>query len=452
MLRADESSGEQVVLETWQTEVPVVDVARADGDLDELLQEYARRPFDLASDVMLRTTLFRLGPDDHVVLFQTHHVAFDAWAVEIFYRELAEAYRSFVAGGRPQLRPLQFQYRDFALWQRRELTGERLERESTFWRGYLAGAPTFLALPADRPRPDAETLEAGRLTIELPQALADELRAVCAAEGVTPYMLLLAVFATLLYRETGQDDLLFGGPSANRARAEFDGVIGFFANTVVTRVRLSGNPTFRELLARVRQTVLEALEHQELPFERVVELIRPARQSGVNPLFQVNFRTRIGEAPTLDLAGTTAKPIPSSAGLARFDLAFEADVREDGIGGEFLYATALFDRTRVERQAAAFQRLLQEALADPSRQILSFALPDESAADPTGARIHGFRRRSLERRVLDRRYRIEKPASTGITAPVMWAAASDASHTIVPETSAALTSEPSGWWGSERTS
>jgi non-ribosomal peptide synthetase component F len=209
-------------------------------------------------------------------------------------------------------------------------------------------------------------------------------------------MLLLAAFATLLYRETGQDDLLFGGPSANRARAEFDGVIGFFANTVVTRVRLGGNPTFHELLGRVRQTVLEALEHQGLPFERVVALIRPPRQPGVNPLFQVNFRTRVGAVPTLDLAGTTAEPIPSGAGLARFDLAFEADVREDGISGEFLYATALFDRSRVERLAAAFQRLLQEALADPSRQILSFELPAETAADQAGARIHGFRRRSVE--------------------------------------------------------
>ena len=359
---------------------------------DRLLREYARRPFDLSRDLLLRTTLFRLAPDDHVVLFQTHHVAFDAWAVEIFFRELGRRYEALLEGGEPQLPPLPLQYRDFARWQRDVLTG----RPARVGDRLLASLPRRGADVSPAP---GRSPSAGRRALRgraphdraASRRVADDLRALCAAEGVTPYMLLLAAFATLLYRETGQDDLLVGGPAANRGRAEFDGLIGFFANTIVTRVQLGGNPTFRELLARVRRTVLEALEHQELPFERVVELVRPPRRTGVNPLFQVNFRTRVGPPPTLELAGTTAVPLPIEVGLARFDLAFEAHVRDDGIGGEFLYATALFDRARVERLAAAFEPMLEAALADPSRRLLGFELPAEPVAVQSGPQIRGFR-------------------------------------------------------------
>jgi non-ribosomal peptide synthetase component F len=227
--------------------------------------------------------------------------------------------------------------------------------------------------------------------VELGAATAERLRQACADEGVTPYMVLLAAFATLLYRETGQDDILFGGPSSNRTRPEDEGVIGFFANTLVTRVQLAGNPTFRELLDRVRQSVLEAIEHEELPLDRVVEAIAPPRLAGVNPLFQVNFRTRVGTLPTLELAGATTAPVELELGLARFDLAFEAHVRDDGISGEFLYATALFDRARIERLAAAFESLLDAALADPARRLLAFDLPEEPSAAQSRPRIQGFR-------------------------------------------------------------
>jgi hypothetical protein len=327
------------------------------------------------------------------VLFQTHHVVFDAWAVEIFLRELAEAYAALRAGSPPALPPLPLQYRDFATWQRDTLAGARLEQEEAFWRRYLAGAPTFLPLAPGRTRPEDDTVESGRLEFELPREVADDVRSLCAAADVTPYMLLLSVFATLLYRETGQDDILVGGPSANRARPEFDGIVGFFANTIVTRVELAANPTFRDLLARVRRSVLEALDHQELPLERVVDAVRPPRRPGVNPLFQVNFRTRIGASPTLELAGTTSEPIRIDLGLARFDLALEVQVRNDGIGAELLYATALFDAERVERLAAAFEALLRDALRDPQRRLLAFELPDDGPAAQAAGGIRGFRSR-----------------------------------------------------------
>jgi hypothetical protein len=385
VMRADETSDEQVVLDDWTVEVPVVDAAE-DG-LQGLLREHLHRPFDLRRDLILRATLFRLAPDDHVVLFQTHHIAFDAWAVEIFFRELNQLY----ADPEVALPELPSTYRNFAAWQRETLAGEHLEAENAFWHRYLAGAPTFLPLAPDRARPDADFLEAGRLLVELGAATAERLRQACADEGVTPYMVLLAAFATLLYRETGQDDILFGGPSSNRTRPEDEGVIGFFANTLVTRVQLAGNPTFRELLDRVRQSVLEAIEHEELPLDRVVEAIAPPRLAGVNPLFQVNFRTRVGTLPTLELAGATTAPVELELGLARFDLAFEAHVRDDGISGEFLYATALFDRARIERLAAAFESLLDAALADPARRLLAFDLPEEPSAAQSRPRIQGFR-------------------------------------------------------------
>ena len=397
VLRMDDDGDEQVVLSEWQFAIPIVDVAADQSDLDELVLEHSRRPFDLRRDLMLRAALLRVSPEEHVLVFQTHHVAFDAWAVEIFYRELAVAYRAELRGEPPAFAPLTRQYGDFARLQHQVLSGDRLEQESVFWRRYLGGAPTFLALPTDRPRPDVETFESGRYAIELPKERADELRAVCAAEGVTPYMFLMGAFSTFLYRETGADDILFGGPSANRGRVEFEGTIGFIANTVVTRVQLGGNPTFRELLGRVRGSVLEALDHEELPFERVVDIVRPTRRPGVNPLFQVNFRTRVGPIPTLELEGTTAEPFSAGAGLARFDLAFEAHVHEDGIDAEFLYATALFDRVRIERQASAFELVLAAALGDPSRRLLEFELPAGSAA-PAGPRIQlgrGRRERAI---------------------------------------------------------
>jgi amino acid adenylation domain-containing protein/FkbM family methyltransferase len=392
VLRVEDEEAEQLVLTKWQVEIPVIDVPYGGDGLDALLGEYARRPFDLGHDLLLRTFLFRLAPDEHVILFQTHHVAFDAWAVEIFLRELGTSYNAFLEGREPQLPPLALSYRDFARRQRGLLAGEWLEREKAFWREYLAEAPTFLPLPADGPRPDDDVLDADRHAITIPRSIAERLRSVCAEEDVTPYMFLLAAFATLLYRETGQTDLLIGGPAANRGSVDCEGVIGFFANTVVTRIDLAGSPTFRELLARVRRTVLEALEHQELPFELVVDTVAPPRRPGMNPLFQVNFRTRVGPSPTLDLVDAETSSIPIELGLARFDLAFEAHVQDDeDITGEFIYATALFRRARIERLAQVFRRLVEEAVDNPAQRLVSFGFGNESTGGQGNARIRGFR-------------------------------------------------------------
>jgi amino acid adenylation domain-containing protein len=396
----DDGSARQVVLADPQVQLSGLDIsalipADRDAELTRLLCAYGRRPFDLSAELMLRATLIRLTPTEHVLLFVAHHVAFDAWAVEIFYRDLGECYDAARSGRAPDLPALAQQYRDFARGQRESLSGERLEHELEFWRTQLAGAPTVLALPTDRPRPAMQTFDGASHTIRLGAALADRVRETCQAEQVTPYVLLLATFATLLYRRSGQDDILVGGPMANRDQPGLEQLIGFFANTIVVRARLSGNPRFGELLARMRESVLASYEHQEVPLELVVGAVAPQRLPGVNPLFQVNFRVRVGAPPVLQLAGTQTSLVPVDLGLARFDLALELHLLDDALEAEFGYNTALFEPQTIRRLATDFERLLDQALRDPRRRLLSLELappaPANGEGEGTAAAVGGIR-------------------------------------------------------------
>ncbi len=383
----DDASARQVVLAEWTTELPVVDLSQLgaperDAELERLLREHARRPFDLSHELMLRATLFALTPAEHVLLLQPHHVAFDAWAVEVLYRDLGELYDAARQDRPPRLPELPQQYGDFARWQRDRLRGELLDRELDFWRAQLAGAPTVLRLPTDQPRPETLTFEGASHRIQLGADLAQSVRDLCQAEQVTPYMLLLAAFATLLYRRSGQDDILIGGPMANRDRPGLEDLIGFFANTIVVRTRLAGNPQFDALLAGVREAVLQSYEHQEVPLELVVDAVGPDRDPGINPLFQVNFRVRVGAPPVLALGGTNTSLVPVDLGLARFDLALELHLLDDRIAGELNYNTALFERDTVERLAADFESLLRQCVAAPSTRLLSIDLAEPPASGP----------------------------------------------------------------------
>ncbi|HEX5851851.1 MAG TPA: amino acid adenylation domain-containing protein, partial [Solirubrobacteraceae bacterium] len=397
----EQATPSQVVLEEWDVELPVVDLSKLAGEeereaeLARVMRERALTPFDLAGDLMLRTTLFRLGPDEHAILFAPHHVAFDAWAVEVLYREVGECYAANIARRAPQLPELPLQYRDFAVWQRDHLQGDHLHGELDFWRTHLAGAPTVTELPSDRPRVEAEAFEGATHHFTLDAQTTEAVRALSASTGVTPYMLLLASFATLLYRASGQDDILFGGPMANREQPGLEHLIGFFANTIVVRVRLDGNPTFAELLTRARDSVLASYEHQEVPLELVVEAVRPERVPGVNPLFQVNFRVRVGDAPALELEGTRAQPLPVDLGHARFELALELHVLEESIEAELNYNVARFDAPTVARLAGDFEALLRALATEPDTRLLSVTLASERADQgaPVGGRgIRSFRR------------------------------------------------------------
>jgi amino acid adenylation domain-containing protein len=397
----DDVSARQIVLEDWELpfeDVSATQIGQDGSELRRAIVDRARRPFELAREGPLRTTLFCLDEATHVILFQPHHVAFDARAVEVLYAEVGETYAAALQQRPAELPELPKQYRDFALLQRKRLQGEKLDRELDFWRAKLAGAPTVLDLRTDYARPAMQSFDGAVLVHQLSGELADRVRETCRLENVTPYMLLLAAFATLLYRRTGQDDILFGGPMANRDQPEFQDLIGFFANTIVVRVRLGGNPTFSELLASVRDSVLESYEHQEVPFELVVDAVRPARDPGLNPLFQVNFRVRVGEPPVLNLAGTRTSAVPVDLGLARFDLALELHLLEGGVAAEFNWNTALFAHETIQRLAADFEGLLAHGLTDPETKLLSLELGarsgNESHADPSGpapGAIRGFR-------------------------------------------------------------
>jgi amino acid adenylation domain-containing protein len=389
---------EQTILESWSATLPIVDLSafspeQRESQLRRRLRDGVRRPFDLAVDVMVRTTLFKLADGDHVLLVVTHHIASDGWSVGLFCRDLGELYAARRDRRQPRLPELSLQYGDFAVWQRDRLRDETLDRELGYWRMQLAGAPSVLDLQTDRPRPERQAFEGAVVDVVLPGDVAAAVVRLGRETETTPYMVLLSVFGLLLYRISGQSDLLVSGPYANRGRPEFDNLIGFFANTLALRIRLDGNPRFTELLGRVRETVLGALDHQECSFEQVVDLVRPPRRAGMNPLAQVNFRASVDAPVTLALPGATTERLPLDLGFAAFDLALDLHVLDDGIVGEFIYDVELFDRDSVERLAERFGILLRQVLERPDARLLSLEMPDaETELELPSAAGKGIRR------------------------------------------------------------
>ena len=252
------------------------------------VREEAMRPFDLASGPLVRAGLVRLGEQDHIVWVMMHHIVSDGWSLGVLVRELSALYEAFRRGEPSPLAEPAFQYTDYAAWQREWMRGEVVEPQLDYWKGRLAGLPS-LTLPTDRPRPEGRTGAGDQRTRLIPRSVLDGARTRSHEEGATLYMMLLAVFQALLHRYTGQEDFAVGSPIAGRPLAELEGLIGLFVNTLTMRADLSGNPGFRELLGRVRRTAIEAYSHQDLPLERLVEALRPSRESARTPLFQVMF-------------------------------------------------------------------------------------------------------------------------------------------------------------------
>ncbi len=279
------------------------------------------------------------------------------------------------AGRAPDLPELPIQYRDFAAWQLERLQGPVLADLVAYWTNELRGAPQLLPLPTDRPRLPVQRHEGGRREVALPGELADSVRSLARAEGCTVYMVLLGAFSTLLYRLTGTDDVVVGSPIANRTTTELSTLVGFFCNTMALRTRLGGNPSFREVCGRVKKTALGAYEHQELPFERVVELLNVPRDPAYNPIFQVNFRAQDGPRLPLRLSGAETSLIPVDIGFSRFDLALELHVEQDRISGYFEFDRDLFDADTADRFADDLAALLEQVVADPDTPILAIRLP-----------------------------------------------------------------------------
>jgi len=353
------------------------DDAARERRLDEVLRLESRRPFDLANDLMLRATLIRLGPEDHVLLLVLHHIAADGWSMGVLHRELSELYSALDSGRTPSLVDLPVQYADYAVWERQNLTGKSLASQLDFWREQLAGCSDSLELPTDRPRPATQTFRGNWTTRPLPESLRESLKAASLRQGSTLFMTLLAAFKVMLLRYTGQEDIVVGTPVGGRGRLEIEPLIGLFLNTLVLRSDLSGNPTFRELLRRVRDVTLDAYTHQELPFDLLLRELRPDRAAGRNPLVQVLFVFQNFPAPELSLGSVSAELLPLSrvaTGTAKFDLTFQAEESADGLMLSAEYNTDLFAADTISRMMANFQVLLEGIAANPDRPILELPL------------------------------------------------------------------------------
>ncbi|MBW3655690.1 MAG: amino acid adenylation domain-containing protein, partial [Gemmatimonadetes bacterium] len=351
----------------------------APRELGRLVAEEAGTPFDLARGPLVRGQLIRLAGNDHVLVVTMHHIVSDGWSMGIFTRELSALYGAF-CGGRPDpLPPLPVQYADYAAWQRRWLQGEVLQRQGDYWRETLSGAPELLEVPTDRPRPARQDFAGASLRIELDEALTGALKTLGQRHGATLHMTLLAGWATVLARLSGQDDVVVGTPTAGRGSSEVEGLIGLFVNTLALRVDLSGAPTVAELLRRVRERALEAQRHQDVPFEQVVERVRPARSLSHTPLFQVMLAWQETSPGELELPGIAAAPLGGvEEGAAPFDLTLSLAPRGGRISGDVVYATALFDRATVERYAGCLRRVLEEMAADDSRPVSRLDLLGEA--------------------------------------------------------------------------
>jgi amino acid adenylation domain-containing protein len=356
--------------------LPVVDLGglagmRRESEVRRLADEEARRPFGLAQGPLLRTTLLALGREEHAMLLTLHHIVTDGWSMGLLVREVTALYDAFWHGRPSPLTELPFQYADFALWQRQWLQGEVLEAELSFWRGKLQGSPSLLELPTDRPRPPVQSYQGHSQAFGLSGELTNALRTLSRQHGVTLFMTLVAAFQLLLSRYTTRDDISVGTPIAGRNRLETEALIGFFVNTLVLRGDLSDDPQLPELLVRVREMTLGAYAHQDVPFEKLVEVLQPERDPSYTPLFQVMLALQNASATsTRELPGLTLEPLAVDTRAAKFDLTLAlTDLSAGGLFGGLEHDVALFDPSTTARMLEHLRTLLEEIVADPRRRL-----------------------------------------------------------------------------------
>ncbi len=377
--------------------------ASREEEARRLAREEAQRAFDLTVAPLMRATLLKLAEDDHVLLLNTHHIISDGWSLGVLLREMASLYEAFSANGPTTLPELGVQYADFAAWQREFLAGEILDKQLAYWKQELSGAPPSLELPTDRSRPPIESFRGAQQAIVLPKELLESLRKLSRAEGATLYMTLLAAFAVLLSRYSGQQDVVVGTPIAGRNRAEIEKLIGFFVNTLVMRTDLSDDPSFGELLDRVRETAMGAYAHQDLPFEKLVEELRPDRDLSRNPLFQVMLVLQNQPTGSQKLGDIDVTPFGASLPSAKFDMTMIASEVADGLRVSIVYSTDLFDAATIERMLRHFGMLLEGVIEDPATRVSKAPLLtseeqhklliefNQTAADfPQNTRLHDF--------------------------------------------------------------
>ncbi|MEO8429878.1 MAG: amino acid adenylation domain-containing protein [Acidobacteriota bacterium] len=346
-------------------------------EASRLVSLEASRPFDLASGPLLRAKLFGLDEESHVLVVTTHHIVSDGWSIDIFMKELALLYEAFRKGQPSPLPDLPIQYADYALWQKKWLRGEVLEAQLDYWRKQLAGIPALLGLPTDRPRSAVPSYRGASVSAILAPGILQGLKALARQESATLFMVLLAAFQALLSRYTGEDDIAVGSPIAGRTQQETEPLIGFFVNTLVLRGDLSGDPTFRQVVGRVRETALQAYAFQDLPFEKLVEELQPARTLTHTPLFQVLFQLTPVSGGDSSFADLTVSNFPLGGEIAKFDLSLRMIARPDRLSCVFDYKTDLFDAETIKRMMGHWQIFLSGLIAEPDRPISRVPIMDD---------------------------------------------------------------------------
>ena len=353
-----------------------VDAAPADREatIRKLIAHETGQPFDLERGPLFRSLLLRLSANEHCLLLNMHHIISDEWSIGVLSRELTSLYRAFSMGQAAALPELPVQYADYAVWQRDWLSRGPLAAQQAYWKEQLSDLPLALVLPTDRPAPAVQSLRGDHHWFEFSPELSANVKAFSQREGVTLFMVLQAAFQTVLYRYTGQSDLVIGSPIANRTRTEIEPLIGFFVNTLVLRTDLSGKPTFREVLRRVRETTLNAYTHQDLPFEILVEELHPDRSLSHNPLFQVMFAMESEAAPLSDWPDLKIETIEIENDTSKFDLTLTLSDQGSRLSGRIEYRTDLFDSATIARLAGHLETLLAAAIAQPDRPITALPL------------------------------------------------------------------------------
>ncbi|PWK05376.1 non-ribosomal peptide synthetase, partial [Tumebacillus permanentifrigoris] len=351
---------------------------RAEADRHQLalrlVQEEAQRPFDLRTGPLFRARLMQVEDQEHVLVLNMHHIISDGWSIGVLIREVTALYEAFVQGAPSPLTDLPVQYADYAAWQREWLQGDVLEGQLSYWREQLGGELPALQVPTDRPRPPVQTYRGGTERFTISKSLVDALQAIGQRYGATQFMTLLGAFQTLLYRYSGQEDFTVGTPMAGRVHEETEGLIGFFVNTLVMRTDLSDDPTFVDLLSRVRDMSIGAFANQDVPFEKLVEELQPERDTSRTPLFQVMFVLQNTPVAEAHFSGLTLVPIDADNQAAKFDLVLTLEEQTDGMLGVFQYNSDLFDAATIQRMSQHFENLLMAMTADPMQKVAEVPL------------------------------------------------------------------------------
>ncbi|PSB51012.1 non-ribosomal peptide synthetase [filamentous cyanobacterium Phorm 6] len=365
----------QVIAATRDFTLPVVDfrplpASERELEYDKLASQSVMYVFNLAQEPLLRAQLVQLTPTENVLLLTVHHIIFDGWSVNIFVQELTAIYSALIEHHAPTLPEIRLQYVDFAVWQQQWLQGEVLESQLAYWQQKLAGMPALLELPTDRPRPAVQSFRGETQVFTLEQDISAALVSLSQQQGVTLFMLLLTAFKVLLYRYSSQSDIVVGSSVANRQYPQIQAMIGFFVNNLVLRTDLSENPTFLQLLQQVKQVILEAYDHQDLPFDKLVEALQPERHLSYSPLFQISFdmeHESTSDITLKDLKFNISEP--GSNDTAKFDLSLSLQKTKQGLTGAFEYSTDLFDTTTIARMIEHWQTLLAGIVANPEQRL-----------------------------------------------------------------------------------